>query len=482
MGFQNFGLDYSNLDEEYSMTKRLKVNSPYDGHLISEIDLDDADRIESVLETAYQLAKDHDKILPVPRRIEILEKTADLVHAKAEEFARQSAEEGGKPLMDSRIELARAIQGIREAAQSIRQLTGHEIPMNLTASSMNRMALTIREPIGVVAAISAFNHPFNLIVHQVIPAVAVGCPAIVKPARSTPLSCLNLVKCLYEAGLPEEWCQAVICESSLAEKLVTDPRVAFFSFIGSGEVGWKLRSRLAPGTRCALEHGGAAPVIVDHDADLKDALPLLAKGGFYHAGQVCVSVQKVFVHEKIVDKFSKQLVKLAEKLVVGDPTDEKTEVGPLIQENEVDRIDQWVKEAKKKGAKILTGGKKIGTTCYAPTVILNPSDKAMVSTHEIFGPVINIYSFKDRIEAIERANLTPFSFQAAVFTQSIDTALDTAKRINAATVMINDHTAFRVDWMPFGGRKASGLGVGGILPTMMEMTEEKLLVFRSKLI
>ena len=278
MGFQNFGLDYSNLDEECSMTKRLKVNSPYDGDLISEIDLDDADRIESVLETAYQLAKDHDKILPVPRRIEILEKTADLVHAKAEEFARQSAEEGGKPLMDSRIELARAIQGIREAAQSIRQLTGHEIPMNLTASSMNRMALTIREPIGVVAAISAFNHPFNLIVHQVIPAVAVGCPAIVKPARSTPLSCLNLVKCLYEAGLPEEWCQAVVCESSLAEKLVTDPRVAFFSFIGSGEVGWKLRSRLAPGTRCALEHGGAAPVIVDHDADLKDALPLLAKG------------------------------------------------------------------------------------------------------------------------------------------------------------------------------------------------------------
>ena len=464
------------------MTKRLKVNSPYDGHLITEIDLHDADQVESALETAYQLAKDYDKTLPAHQRIEILEKTADLVQAKAEEFAHQAAEEGGKPLVDSRIELARAVQGIREAAQSVSQLTGHEIPMNLTASSMNRMALTIREPIGVVAAISAFNHPFNLIVHQVIPAVAVGCPVIVKPARATPLSCLSLVQCLYEAGLPKEWCQAIVCESSLAEKMVTDPRVAFFTFIGSGEVGWKLRSKLAPGTRCALEHGGAAPVIVDHDADLEDALPLLAKGGFYHAGQVCVSVQKVFVHESIVDKFSEGLVKLAEKLVVGDPTDEKTEVGPLIQEKEVDRVDQWVKEAQNEGAKILTGGKKNGTTCYAPTVILNPSDKANVSAYEIFGPVVNIYSFKDRLEAIARANLTPFSFQAAVITRNVDTALDTAKRLNAATVMINDHTAFRVDWMPFGGRKASGLGVGGILPTMMEMTEEKMLLFRSKLI
>ena len=464
------------------MTKRLKVNSPYDGHLIAEIDLDDAGRVESALETAYQLAKDPDKTLPVPRRIEILEKTAALVQAKAEEFAHRAAEEGGKPLVDSRIELARAVQGIREAAQSVNQLTGHEIPMNLTASSMNRMALTIREPIGVVAAISAFNHPFNLIVHQVIPAVAVGCPVIVKPARATPLSCLSLVQCLYEAGLPKEWCQVIVCESSLAEKMVTDPRVAFFTFIGSGEVGWKLRSKLAPGTRCALEHGGAAPVIVDHDADLEDTLPLLAKGGFYHAGQVCVSVQKVFVHESIVDAFAKGLVELAEKLVVGDPLDEKTEVGPLIQEKEVDRVDQWVKEAQDEGAKILAGGKKIGATCYAPTVILNPSDKTNVSAYEIFGPVVNIYSFKDRLEAIARANLTPFSFQAAVITRNVDTALDTAKRLNAATVMINDHTAFRVDWMPFGGRKASGLGVGGILPTMMEMTEEKLLVFRSKLI
>ena len=462
------------------MAEKLKVRSPYDGHLIKEVDLDDETRIEQALTTAEEL--EQKKPLPIPERIFILNKTADLVEAKAEEFARQSAEEGGKPLIDSRIELTRAVQGIREAANSIGQLTGHEIPMNLTPSSMNRMAFTTREPIGIVAAISAFNHPFNLIVHQVIPGVAVGCPVIVKPARTTPLSCLNLVNCLYEAGLPKEWVQVIICKGSQAEKFATDPRVSFLTFIGSGKVGWGLRSKLAEGARCALEHGGAAPVIVEPDADIDDALPLLAKGGFYHAGQVCVSVQRIFVHEDIVESFSSKLVAIAKNLVVGDPTDEKTEVGPLIEEGEVDRIHNWVEEAKKAGGKILTGGNKIGKTCYEPTVILNPPYDINVSQCEIFGPVINIYSYKNRNEAIKFANDVPFAFQAAVFTNDINAALESAKDLNAAAIMINDHTAFRVDWMPFAGRKSSGLGVGGILPSMMEMTEEKLIVFRSKLI
>ena len=462
------------------MAEKLKVRSPYDGHLIKEVDLDDETRIEEALTTADQLLQK--KPLPIPERISILNKTADLVEAKAEEFARQSAEEGGKPLIDSRIELTRAVQGIREAANSIGQLTGHEIPMNLTPSSMNRMAFTTREPIGIVAAISAFNHPFNLIVHQVIPGVAVGCPVIVKPARTTPLSCLNLVNCLYEAGLPKEWVQVIICKGSQAEKIATDPRVSFLTFIGSGKVGWSLRSKLAEGARCALEHGGAAPVIVEPDADVDDALPLLAKGGFYHAGQVCVSVQRIFVHEDIVESFSNKLVAIAKNLVVGDPTDEKTEVGPLIEEGEVERIHNWVEEAKAAGGKILTGGNKIGKTCYEPTVILNPPYDINVSQCEIFGPVINIYSYKNRNEAIKFANDVPFSFQAAVFTNDINSALESAKNLNAAAIMINDHTAFRVDWMPFAGRKSSGLGVGGILPSMIEMTEEKLIVFRSKLI
>jgi len=460
------------------MPEPLKVLSPFDGHLISEIEWDDAKKLEHMLSTAHRLAGYSDHAIPVPQRIAILEKTANLVEAKAEEYARQAAEEGGKPLIDSRVELERAVQGIREAARSISQLTGREIPMNLTASSMNRMATTRREPIGVVAAVSAFNHPFNLIVHQVVPAVAVGCPVIVKPALTTPLSCFNLVNCLYEAGLPKEWCQVLLCDNEVAEKLVTDSRVAFFSFIGSAKVGWHLRSKLAPGTRCTLEHGGAAPVIMDEDADVKDALPLLAKGGFYHAGQVCVSVQRVFAHESIVDAVADGLTDLAKKLVVGDPTHAATEVGPLILAREVDRVAEWVEEARDAGAKVLTGSKKIGSSCYAPTVLLNPPDQVKVSREEIFGPVICVYSFQDRLEAIERANQIPYSFQAAVFTRNINTALDSAKRLHAAAVMVNDHTAFRVDWMPFAGRNTSGLGVGGILPTMLEMTEEKMIVFR----
>jgi acyl-CoA reductase-like NAD-dependent aldehyde dehydrogenase len=218
---------------------------------------------------------------------------------------------------------------------------------------------------------------------------------------------------------------------------------------------------------------------MDEDADVKDALPLLAKGGFYHAGQVCVSVQRIFAHESIVDAVAGGLADLAGKLVVGDPTDEATEVGPLILEREVDRVDEWVEEARSAGAKVLTGGKKIGRTCYAPTVILNPPDQVKVSREEIFGPVVCVYAFKDRPDAIARANQIPYAFQAAVFTRNIDTALDTAKRLHAAAVMVNDHTAFRVDWMPFAGHRTSGLGVGGILPTMLEMTEEKMIVFHS---
>lgn len=461
------------------MPEKLKVYSPYDGSLVAELDTDTEESALKKLKIAYDLASKPDKLISLPKRIEILEKTADIVEKRREDYARQSANEGGKPLIDSRVEIERAVQGIREAARSINQLIGREIPMGLNASSLNRKAFTFREPIGVVVAVSAFNHPFNLIVHQVIPAIAVGCPIIVKPARTTPISCTNLINVLYEAGLPKEWCQTAICSNTIGEKLVVDPRTSFFSFIGSGKVGWGLRSKVAPGTRCALEHGGAAPVIFEKDADITDALPLLAKGGFYHAGQVCVSVQRIFAHEQIANQLADGLVKLAETMQVGDPLDDKTEVGPLINKTEVDRVHKWVQEAKKAGAKVLTGGNKIGETCYAPTVLLNPPESAQVSCSEIFGPVIIVYTYKDRKEAIDRANNVPFSFQAAVFTKNIDIAWDTVSQLNAAAVMVNDHTAFRVDWMPFAGHKASGLGVGGMIYTMKEMTEEKMVVFRS---
>lgn len=455
---------------------KLKVTSPFDGHLIKEIPLMDEQQIEKLLSTAHTLFNDRGKWLPKHQRISILEKAAQIMGTQVEELAQIAAEEGGKPYADSKIEVLRAINGVKLAAEHIGQIKGEEIPMGLTAASAKRMAFTFREPIGVVVSISAFNHPLNLAVHQTVPAIAVGAPVIIKPASSTPLSALNFAEILYEAGLPKDWCRVAVCKSNLAEKLVTDKRVNFFSFIGSSKIGWYLQSKLSPGTRCALEHGGVAPVIIEKDTDMERALPMLVKGGYYHAGQVCVSVQKVFVHEDIVNEFTKKYTQMVNELLVGDPLDPKTEVGPIIDPYELERVEKWVDEAKNKGSKILCGGKRLSNSTYAPTVIYNPPDDAMVSKDEVFGPVVCIYPYKNRSEAIEKANSLDVAFQAAVYTKDINTAMDTVNRLNASAVMVNDHTAFRVDWMPFGGRDTSGMGIGGIPYSMHEMTREKLMV------
>jgi acyl-CoA reductase-like NAD-dependent aldehyde dehydrogenase len=255
--------------------------------------------------------------------------------------------------------------------------------------------------------------------------------------------------------------------------------VAFFSFIGSARVGWHLRARLAPGTRCALEHGGAAPVLVDKDADPDAVVLALAKGGFYHAGQVCVSVQRVFADQRIAEELAQRIADAGAAMRVGDPLDPETDVGPLIRPAEVDRIHDWVAEAREGGADCLTGGQPLSETCYRPTVLLDPSDGAKVSRQEIFGPVICVYPYADVDEAIQRANDLRFAFQAAVISRNIDFALGAASRLAASAVMINDHTAFRVDWMPFAGLKESGLGVGGIPHTFHDMQIEKLIVMHS---
>ncbi|MBC8258208.1 MAG: aldehyde dehydrogenase family protein [SAR324 cluster bacterium] len=460
----------------------LKILSPFDQSLIQEIPFVGKAEVELALSAAYALFLDQSKWIPPHERIAILERTAAIMSSKIEELTKTAAHEGGKPYLDSKVEVLRAISGVKIAAEHISQLKGEEIPMSLTKASENRLAFTTREPIGVVVSVSAFNHPLNLIVHQVITAIAAGCPVIVKPALTTPLSCFALIEILEEAGLPAGWCQAIICENEAAELLVTDKRVNYFSFIGSAKVGWFLKSKLAPGTRCALEHGGAAPVIVEEDADLNDLLPDLLKGGFYHAGQVCVSVQRVFVHENIYPKVAERLAEMAADLVVGDPLDEKTEVGPLILPREVDRVEAWVNQAVAAGAEVLTGGKRISETCFKPTVLLNPPANVNVSTQEIFGPVVCVYSYTNREQAIEIANSLDVHFQAAVFTKNIDVALDTVKKLNATAVMVNDHTAFRVDWMPFGGRDSSGIGMGGIQYSMHEMSREKLMVIKSKLL
>ncbi len=353
--------------------------------------------------------------------------------------------------------------------------------MGVNASSQGRVAFTQYEPIGVVVAVSAFNHPFNLIVHQVAPAVAVGCPVVVKPAPPTPLMCKTFIDILLEAGLPPEWVTMVLPEDlDLATKLVADPRVGFFSFIGSSGVGWMLRSKLAPGARCALEHGGVAPAIITSDADLDMALPSLAKGGFYHAGQVCVSVQRIFCDSKIIDKVTEGLSSQADGMKVGDPALADTDVGPLINHNECQRVETWINEAVSSGAKLITGGEKLSDSCYKPTVLLDPPPDAKISNSEVFGPAICVYPYNELDEAISKANSLPVSFQAAVFTQDLDTAMHCYRHLDGTAIMVNDHTAFRVDWMPFAGARTSGHGVGGIPYTVHEMQTEKMMVWRSR--
>jgi acyl-CoA reductase-like NAD-dependent aldehyde dehydrogenase len=457
--------------------KRAEVRSPNDMQVFATADTGGAAAVEKALSTAYGLFRNREAWIPVPKRIEVLHKAADIMQKRFEELAMLIAREGGKPLLDARVEVARAIDGVKNCAELPRSHPGHVIPMNVNPASAGRMAFTQREPIGVVVAVSAFNHPLNLIVHQVAPAVIAGCPVIVKPAADTPLSCFTFISILREAGYPAEWAQALMTENrDVATQLVSDKRVAFFSFIGSAAVGWKLKGQLAPGARAALEHGGAAPAIVAEDADLDLTLPKLSKGGFYHAGQVCVSVQRVFAHRSIAEKVAQGLAELAKKLKVGDATKPDTEVGPLIRPAELKRVDDWVQEAARGGGKVLCGGKAISETFYEPTVILEPPPDSKLSTMEVFGPVVCVYAYDKLDEAIQRANALNVAFQASVFTRSYATAMRAYQRLDASAVMVNDHTAFRVDWMPFAGLRESGLGVGGIQYTYHDMTIEKMFV------
>ena len=461
------------------MQKIIDVCNPFDFSKVGDIKLVTADGIETFLSEAHQISREKGKQIPKHERILILRRAAGLMKNIHEELALLISAEGGKPLIDARVEVTRAIDGVETCANDLGNVIGKEIPMELTEAAKNRIAFSIREPIGPVVAVSAFNHPLNLIVHQVAPAIAVGCPCIVKPANDTPLSCQKFVSLLIEAGLPSNWIGFAPCENNVAEKLVTDKRVAFFSFIGSAKVGWYLKSKLAPGTRCALEHGGAAPVIVCESADTTEMIPKLIKGGFYHSGQVCVSVQRIFVLGGKGKKIAEDIASGASKLKVGNAIEEQTECGPLIRPGEVQRVEQWVNEAIAENCEVICGGRKLSETTYSPTVLLNPVEKAKVSTAEIFGPVVCVYDCTDIHEAVRRANSLDVAFQASIFSNNLSETISTFSNLDATAVMINDHTAFRVDWMPFAGRKQSGHGIGGIGYTMEDMTQIKMAVINS---
>ena len=457
--------------------EKLIVNQAYTGAVLAELEMHDSAQVDNMLSTAQALHQSG--CLSAHERIRVLQKLAKLVDAEHEDFSRLIANEGGKPIRDARVEVTRAVNGIYIAITEIENSKGVVIPMDLSAAGAGHEAFTILEPIGIVVAVSAFNHPLNLSIHQVIPAIATGCPVIIKPASVTPLCCLRLAELIKQAGLPAGWVQVALTNRENSEKLVTDSRVAFFSFIGSAKVGWYLKSKLAPGTRCALEHGGVAPLIFDEYADEQGFIDGVVKASMYHSGQVCVSVQRVYVPDSRAQELAQKIADVASQQVVGDAINEDSDLGPLILPKETDRIEAWVDEAVDEGAQLITGGKRINKVSYEPTVLLNPAKGSKVSTQEVFGPVVCIYGYQTIDDAIEQANSLDVSFQSAIFSDNMSLAMDVAKKLEASAVMINNYTTFRVDWMPFAGRKHSGYGVGGIGYSMRDMLEYKMIVTKT---
>lgn len=413
-------------------------------------------------------------------RADILKKAAKILKDRIDEFAYFIALEGGKPLKDAKVEASRAVATLELCAEETLRLEGETIPMERTPAGKDHLAFTVRDPIGNVLAISAFNHPLNLISHQVGCAIGSGCAVVLKPASSTPVCADQLAKIFYEAGLPENCFRVVNTEVKLVEKLVTSTEFAFISFIGSSKVGWGLRSQAAPGTRLSLEHGGQAPAIIREDAKIDEAVTSLVKGSFYHAGQVCISTQCIFVHKNIFSSFVEKFKTSAAKLKVGPATDESTDVGPLIKSAEVERLQKWIAEAMKSGAKLEMGNSVSGEgkQYLSPTILTNVPRETSIMSEEAFGPVVCINPYEDETELLNYLNNKRFVFEAALFTQDISKALQIAKTITTMTLVINNHSAFRVDQMPFGGHRESGLGMGGVKYSMEEMTMMKQIIIK----
>lgn len=456
------------------------VYCPFDRKPVANVELADKPALEHSLKVARETFDSGKASMPAWKRAELLRAVASKIKERKVEFANLIATEGGKPLKDALIEAARSAVTLEECASAALKMEGREWGMQRAPGTENKMAFTIREPIGVVLAISAFNHPLNLACHQIGTALAAGNTVIMKPGVSTPLCSILLAEIIEECGLPEGALQVVLTSNEDAGTLVSSSKIDYLTFIGSARVGWMLRRTIANGTRMAAEHGGNAASIVLADANLDRALPLIVRGSYYHAGQVCVSTQRLYVERSIEAEFTERLIELAKKLKWGDARDADIDVGPLIEPREVTRVDNWVKEAVQGGAELLLGGRPVSNTVYETTVLRDASESSKVICEEVFGPVVTVQPVNSLDEAIEKVNASENPFQSSIFTQDIDKALSTAKRIHANAFMINDLTAFRVDWMPFGGRKVAGLGMGGTENSVMEMSEEKLIVFNPK--
>ena len=454
----------------------MEVKNKYNGEIIGTVPTARREDVDAAV-AAAERAEDVMADLPAHKRADILLKTAALLRERADDLAKTIAAEAGKAMKFSRAEVERAISTFTIAAEESKRLHGETIPLDAVPAGEGYFGFWTRRPVGVIAAISPFNFPLNLVAHKVAPAIASGNTLVLKPASTTPLAAVKLCQILMEAGLPAGALNLVVGGGgTVGEWLITDPRVDKITFTGSPDVGRHILS-VAGIKKVTLELGNTSPVIVAPDADLDFVAKRCAVGAFYNSGQVCISVQRIYSQKQVYEPFSEKFIKATEAMVVGDPLDERVDVGPMIDSKEVDRIEGWVKEAQGSGAKVLTGGKREGTVYY-PTVLADVSADMKVIAEETFAPVASVIQCDDFEESLRQANDTKFGLQVGVFTNDVNRVLKAVKRLNFGGVIINDTPAFRADHMPYGGNRQSGLGREGLRFAMEDMTNIQLVAIR----
>jgi acyl-CoA reductase-like NAD-dependent aldehyde dehydrogenase len=465
-------------DASVMTSEWIEVRAPYDGELLGRVPACGPNEVDAAVRAAKTVLDAGP--LPAWKRAEILDRAAQLLAQRTEDLARVIATEAAKPIKTARVEAQRAVSTFTFAAVAARTLAGDVVPMDASAAGDGKLAFTLRVPIGVVGAISPFNFPLNLVAHKLAPAIAAGCPVVLKPASQTPLSALTLARILLdECGLPAGHLNVVTGGGgTVGNALVDHPDISLITFTGSPDVGWGIRGR-APRKKVGLELGNNAPLIIEPSADVETAAKKVSVAGFSHAGQSCISTQRIYVHESVRERFLDALVPLVEGLVVGDPLDERTDVSALISNSERDRVQLWVDEAVAGGAEILAGGKVREDGMLAPTVLGGVTPDMKVCADEVFGPVVGVATYRSLDEALRLANDSRYGLQAAIFTSDLGDAMRAARALDYGGVLVNEVPTFRADQQPYGGNRDSGNTREGPQWAVREMTEERLVIIQT---
>jgi len=455
--------------------EKIDVLQPYDGSVVDTVPhgtVEDVDKAITVAQKGYEI----NRKMPAHQRISILKKTADIMQKRYDELAETIASEGSKTIKEARKEVGRAINTITISAEEARRIDGETIPFDSAEGSENRRGYYYRFPIGIIGAITPFNDPLNLVAHKLGPAVAGGNSVVCKPATVTPLSALKLGECMLEAGLPGEILSIVTGYGhEIGDAIVSDPRIRMISFTGGVEAGERIMSKCGL-KKIGMELGSNSPVIVMADSKLDDAVESCVSGAFWAVGQNCIGVQRIYVERKAYDEFRDKFVARTKKYKTGYQLDEDTDMGPMITEAEAKRVIEWVEESTSQGAKVLTGGKREGTLVQ-PTVMEDMPSGAKLDCQEVFGPVVSLYPVDSLEEAVEKSNAVDFGLLGAIFTENLNSAFYAVYNMDVGGIIVNDSTDYRVDLMPFGGIKKSGLGREGMKYALMEMTEPKMVCF-----